>query len=87
MIKYRDVMNNPVVEILCEIPVQNSHNLVPCSGITHLLPCSGRALHWLAQVYLPGGLALEALVRRVALPQALDQTRSGGNLRRRRMAE
>ena len=49
-------------------------------SLSHLLPGIVGALDWLPQVDLPGGLALEALVRRVALPQALDQARSSRDL-------
>ena len=60
--------------------------LLPLSQ-SHLLPGVVGALDGLPQVDLPGGLALEALVRRVALPEALDQARRSRDLMQPRVSE
>ena len=64
-------------------PIILSHSL----SQSHLLPGVVGALDGLPQVDLPGGLALEALVRRVALPQALDQARRSRDLMQPRVSE
>ena len=66
-------------------PPETTHPL--SLSLSHLLPGVVGALDGLPQVDLPGGLALEALVRRVALPQALDQARRSRNLMQPRVRE